>query len=48
MNNVKNIAFLSDYVPRQCGIATFTYDSRSAIAEHFAQSECEDDGCALP
>ncbi len=27
------IAFVGDYLPRKCGIATFTYDLRSAIAE---------------
>ena len=30
-NNVQRIAFLSDYVPRQCGIATFTADLHQAI-----------------
>ena len=33
--NVKRIAFLADYVPRQCGIATFTADLREAIAAQY-------------
>ena len=34
-SNVKRIAFLADYVPRQCGIATFTADLREAIAAQY-------------
>ena len=34
-SNVKRIAFLADYVPRQCGIATFTADLREAIAGQY-------------
>src|SRR3984957_6447210 len=37
---IKNIAFLGDYVPRQCGIATFTSDICEAIAAQFPQCEC--------
>ena len=33
--NVQKIAFLADYVPRQCGIATFTADLRQAIAAQY-------------
>ncbi|MCO6044376.1 glycosyltransferase family 4 protein [Aeoliella sp. ICT_H6.2] len=33
------IAFIGDYPPRQCGIATFTHDLRSAVSQH-TQSEC--------
>lgn len=33
MNSFRKIAFLGDYVPRQCGIATFTHDLCAAIAE---------------
>ncbi|MHC4716875.1 MAG: glycosyltransferase family 4 protein, partial [Planctomycetota bacterium] len=29
----KGIIFTADYLPRQCGIATFTYDLREAVAE---------------
>jgi glycosyltransferase involved in cell wall biosynthesis len=31
-NNRQSIAFISDYVPRQCGIATFTHDLCEAVA----------------
>ena len=33
--NVQKIAFLSDYIPRKCGIATFTADLRQAIAAQY-------------
>lgn len=38
--NTKHIAFLGDYVPRRCGIATFTADICEAIAAEFPQSQC--------
>ena len=31
---IKKVAFLGDYLPRKCGIATFTTDLRSAVAMH--------------
>jgi glycosyltransferase involved in cell wall biosynthesis len=34
-SNVQKIAFLADYVPRKCGIATFTADLREAIAAQY-------------
>src|SRR5271170_6124127 len=37
---IKKIAFLGDYLPRKCGIATFTYDLRQAMAEQFPETEC--------
>lgn len=40
MNNLRKIAVLSDYVPRQCGIATFAHDLRTAVAEQYDRSEC--------
>jgi glycosyltransferase involved in cell wall biosynthesis len=36
---IKKIAFVGDYLPRQCGIATFTYDLRKAMAEEFPETE---------
>jgi len=38
--NTKNIAFLGDYVPRRCGIATFTADICEAVATEFPQTQC--------
>jgi len=37
---IKNIAFLGDYVPRQCGIATYTSDICEAVAAQFPQCQC--------
>ena len=36
----RNIAFLGDYLPRQCGIATFTSDLLGAVAARHPQSRC--------
>ena len=38
--NIKQIAFLGDHLPRQCGIATFTTDICDAIATEFPQCQC--------
>ncbi len=38
-SNLKKIAFVGDYLPRKCGIATFTHDLRTAVA-HRATAEC--------
>src|SRR5476649_1051739 len=38
--NTKHIAFLGDYVPRRCGIATFTADICEAIAAQFPEAQC--------
>jgi len=38
--NTKHIAFLGDYIPRRCGIATFTADICEAIATAFPQTQC--------
>lgn len=40
LSNTKNIAFLGDYVPRRCGIATFTADICEAVAAEFPESHC--------
>lgn len=34
------IAFLGDYVPRRCGIATFTHDLRGAVAGLVEEADC--------
>ncbi len=39
-NNPKKIAFIGDYVPRKCGIATFTHDVLTAYAAQFLHTEC--------
>src|SRR4051794_24182677 len=38
--NTKNVAFLGDYVPRRCGIATFTADICEAVAAEFPEAQC--------
>lgn len=38
--NTKHIAFLGDYVPRRCGIATFTADICEAVSAEFQSVEC--------
>ena len=37
---IQKIAFLGDYLPRKCGIATFTTDLRCAIATEFPATQC--------
>jgi glycosyltransferase involved in cell wall biosynthesis len=39
-SNVGKIAFLGDYLPRKCGIATFSADLLAAVAAEHRQSEC--------
>jgi hypothetical protein len=39
-SNVQKIAFLADYIPRKCGIATFTADLREAIAAQYLGVLC--------
>ena len=36
----RTIAFLGDYLPRKCGIATFTFDLLSAVAARHPHSRC--------
>jgi glycosyltransferase involved in cell wall biosynthesis len=36
----RSIAFVGSYVPRRCGIATFTHDLRAAVAAHLPAAAC--------
>jgi len=40
VSSARTIAFLGDYLPRKCGIATFTSDLLGAIAARHPQSRC--------
>jgi glycosyltransferase involved in cell wall biosynthesis len=37
--DIKKVAFISDYLPRKCGIATFTHDLHDALAEQYPETE---------
>jgi glycosyltransferase involved in cell wall biosynthesis len=39
ITEIKKIAFIGDYLPRKCGIATFTSDLRAALAGAFPNVE---------
>ena len=39
-SKIRRVAFLGDYLPRQCGIATFTSDLLTAVAAEHPQSQC--------
>jgi hypothetical protein len=39
-SRIRQIAFLGDYLPRKCGIATFTSDLLTAVAAEQPQSQC--------
>jgi len=39
-SQIQKIAFLGDYLPRKCGIATFTSDLLVAVAEEHPRSQC--------
>jgi glycosyltransferase involved in cell wall biosynthesis len=38
--DIRKIAFLGNYLPRKCGIATFTSDVLSAVAAEHPESQC--------
>src|SRR5712691_3281257 len=40
MPTINRVAFLGDYVPRQCGVATFTTDICEAVAAEYPHCEC--------
>ena len=37
---IRKIAFIGDYLPRKCGIATFTSNLLTAVAAEYPQSQC--------
>ena len=39
-SKIRKIAFVGDYLPRKCGIATFTSDLLAAVAAAHPQSQC--------
>ena len=39
-SSINRIAFIGNYLPRQCGIATFTTDLCEAVAEKYAGTTC--------
>lgn len=39
-SKVRRIAFVADYLPRKCGIATFTSDLLTAVAAAYPKSNC--------
>ncbi len=40
VSGISRIAFIGNYLPRQCGIATFTTDLCEAIAAESNQTTC--------
>src|SRR5262249_5587153 len=39
-SDIRKLAFVGDYLPRRCGIATFTTDLLQVVAAEFPQTEC--------
>src|SRR5262245_17530752 len=39
-SEIRKIAFVGDYLPRKCGIATFTHDMYASVASRFPDAEC--------
>ena len=39
-SRIRKVAFLGDYLPRKCGIATFTSDLLTSVAAEHPQCEC--------
>jgi glycosyltransferase involved in cell wall biosynthesis len=39
-SEIRKIAFVGDYLPRKCGIATFTHDMYASVAGRFPDTEC--------
>ena len=39
-SEIRTIAFIGDYLPRRCGIATFTTDLCTSVAAQFPKVQC--------
>src|SRR5436190_7370028 len=39
-SEIRKIAFVGDYLPRKCGIATFTHDMYASVSGQFPEAEC--------
>jgi hypothetical protein len=39
-SRVRRIAFVGDHLPRKCGIATFTSDVLTAVAQAYPETQC--------
>lgn len=39
-SEIRKIAFVGDYLPRKCGIATFTHDMYASVSGRFLDAEC--------
>jgi glycosyltransferase involved in cell wall biosynthesis len=39
-SDIRKMAFVGDYLPRKCGIATFTHDMYASVAGRFPDTEC--------
>jgi glycosyltransferase involved in cell wall biosynthesis len=39
-SEIRKIAFIGDYLPRKCGIATFTHDLFTSVATQYPTAEC--------
>ena len=37
---IRKIGIIGDYLPRKCGIATFTHDVCTSVATQFPGSDC--------
>src|SRR3954463_1201981 len=40
MSDFRKIAFVGNYLPRKCGIATFTHDLRTAVQGALPSGQC--------
>jgi len=39
-SEIKKLAFIGDYLPRKCGIATFTHDMHNSVSSQFPDTAC--------